>query len=318
MTAFDRLISVAEDYAVNEDAYLRHFVVVINGKRRKLATYANSEKGNALRELHTYVSKYIRGLYHQSPASFAYAKKKNIIDCVKIHKCSATFLKTDIHSYFDSITFDSAKCVLSGYKRYQKNEDKLNVMLKACFYNDRLPLGFVSSPVISDVFLVGLDRKYSKIKNVFYTRYADDFIISTNGENSVDTLEEVCKTLKEDLRKQGLVLNNRKTYIRTLRNAGDAIHLLGINLVKTEGAENRITVSDSYIRQTCMDLTDLFSFNGERDEKEELCNTVCGKIAFIQMCSMDSMNKLQKMTRVKCGYSGSLKTTAIRKFCGLI
>ena len=317
MTDLNGFIRIAEDYIVNEEAYLRHFVVVINGKRRKLATYANSENGKALRELHTYISEYICGLYHQSPASFAYARKKNIIDCVNIHKCSSAFLKTDIHSYFDSITFEGTKRVLKRYKRYQKNEDKMNVLLKACFYNERLPLGFVSSPVISDIFLVSLDRKYDRRKDILYTRYADDFIISTNGENNVSVLEEICKTLKEDLRKQGLFLNSKKTYIRTLKQPGDAIRLLGVNLVKTDSTENRITVSDRYIRQTCMALADLLSFNGDNDEKEELCNTVCGQIAFIQMCSQDSMNKLQKMARVKCGYSESLRTTAIRSACGL-
>ncbi|MBQ9849330.1 MAG: hypothetical protein IJO36_01375 [Clostridia bacterium] len=317
MKKIDKLIRVAEGYIANEDAYIRHFVVVINGKRRKLATYANSENGNALRELHTYMASFIRRLYQQSNASFAYAKGKNIIDCIKVHIRSDVFLKTDIHSYFNSITFEGAERVLNRHKTYQKNSDSMGILLKACFYNGRLPLGFVSSPVISDIFLVALDRKYSKRKDILYTRYADDFIISARGENSVSVLDEVRETLSDDLGKQGLFLNTKKTYIRTLKQAGDAIHLLGVNLVKTENEENRITVSDRYIRETSKGFSDLMNFNGDIEEKTELCNTVCGQISFIQMCSQDSLNKLQKMVRVKCGYSGSLQAKAICRACGL-
>ncbi len=318
MNNIDKLVCIADEYVANEEDFLRHFVVVINGKRRKLVTYAKGEKGNALRELHTYVSKYIRNLYKQSPASFAYAKNKNIIDCLKVHGKSSAFLKTDIHSYFDSITYDGTQCVLNKYKRYQKNSDKMNVLLKACFYNGRLPLGFVSSPVISDIFLVALDRKYSHRKDVLYTRYADDFIISSTEMNSEIKLKEVCDELKNDLQHQDLFLNHKKTYIRTLKQNGDAIHLLGVNLVKTDGSDNRITVSDRYIRKTCRGLSELLNFSGDSEEKEELFNTVCGQISFIQMCSHDSMNKLQKMVYVKCGYSGSLKTSSIGRVCGLV
>lgn len=317
MNTIDKFIPVAEGYIADEESYLRHFVVVINGKRRKLATYANSENGRTLRELHTFIAKYIRDIYQQSKASFAYAKKKSIIDCIKVHSHSDVFLKTDIHSYFDSITFEAAESVLCRYKDYQEKSDRMSILLKACFYNGRLPLGFVSSPVISDIFLVTLDKKYSRRKDIRYTRYADDFIISSTGENSIAVLEKVCEDLKSDLAKKDLFLNTKKTYTRTLKQSGDAIHLLGVNLVKTETEENRITVSDSYIRQTCRAFSDLMNFNGDIDEKTELCNTVCGQISFIQMCSQDSMNKLQKMILVKCGYSESLQSKAICRACGL-
>ena len=66
----------------------------------------------------------------------------------------------------------------------------------------------------------------------------------------------------------------------TLKQEGDAIHLLGLNLVKTSGKDNRITVSDRYIRKTCMELCELIQEKDqiEKWEREERFCQVTGRI----------------------------------------
>jgi arsenate reductase-like glutaredoxin family protein len=103
------------------------------------------------------------------------------------------------------------------------------------------------------------------------------------------------------LQELGLELNSKKTYIRRLQQSGDAIHLLGLNIVKTDTDTNRITVSDSYIRKTSIDFCNLL-YNKNKMDKEELDQAflaVNGKIQFIINASEKSAKKLQKMLSVK-------------------
>jgi len=52
----------------------------------------------------------------------------------------------------------------------------------------------------------------------------------------------------------GLSLNNKKIYCRIIDKPGDAIHVLGLNLVNSAPAPNRITVSAKYIRETSKEI----------------------------------------------------------------
>lgn len=308
-----KYVKIAEDYNSNPEKYLKHFFLVINGKRREITTYARNEKGLALRQVHSYVSDFIHGLYKQSTVSFAYVRKKNIIDCINVHIESNHFLKTDIHSFFDSIVYEKLFCLLMKHSRFKRAKN-VQLLIKACFYKGRIPVGFVSSPVLSDIYLFDVDEKYKQKEGILYTRYADDFIISVEGDKV--NLSDVCDELREDLQKQGLYLNSKKTYTRVLKEEGDAIHLLGINLVKTQSCKNRITVSDSYIRKTCKNLSQLLSFSGVEEEKRELCDIVCGQISFVKMCSADSFKKLSRMAQIKCNYFGGLDTKSLYGVCG--
>lgn len=231
------------------------------------------------------------------------------------HLQGTVFLKTDIHGYFDSISEERMLKRIHRLRRVKEDWDTITLFTKASFYKGRLPIGFITSPVLSDLFLVTLDRKYKKNKNVTYTRYADDFIISASGEDAQKNLIAFRLQLEQDLGALDLELNRKKTYIRTLKSPGDAIHVLGLNIVKTETDTNRITISDRYVRKTCKNLCAWL--NGDRmlDDPDAEFAKIYGQISFIRQCSTTSYTKLQRMTRVKCGYSGewtaeSLKTSA--------
>lgn len=290
-------LATAKDYLAAPEEFVRLINVTINGKLRDLITYVPNANGYRLRKLHRRYAAYLNSCYQRSDASYAYAKKKNIVMCVNNHLKATVFLKTDIHKYFDSVSLER---MLERVRKLGKGKD-VDLVTKACFYQGRLPMGFISSPVLSDLFLVDLDQKYSQNTKIIYTRYADDFIVSGNGLDAQKELDAFRAVLEQDLKALGLELNRKKTYIRTLSMAGDAIHVLGVNIVKTETDTNRITVSDRYIRKTCKALCAWI--NGDRGtDPEETWSKLAGQIAFIRQCSADSYAKLQKMTRVKSGY----------------
>lgn len=301
---------ISEDYVSNPEKYVRKFSVVINGKLRHLVTYNPNRDGQRLRSLHMAVTDYIKRKYNQANSSYAYTVGKNILNCVNEHIKAEAFLKTDIHRYFDSISYEKMLSRVFELKPSNNFKKYLKSIIKACFYDDKLPIGFVSSPVLSDLFLVDLDKKFEKKKNITYTRYADDFIISVNNLDSEPLLNQVKLELEADLSDLGLELNTKKTYIRRFKFNGDAIHVLGVNIVK-DSPTNRITISDRYIRETCRMISDYI--NSPQEMKEINLPKVSGRIEFVRYCSKSSFQKLYKMTRVKCGIDCDLTAKSLKK-----
>lgn len=286
--------ALANNYLNNPNLYIREHKVRINGKIRLLRAYIENNRGAELQKLHEKIALFLQKLYVSASSSFAYKKNTNIVDCVKQHLNGKIFLKSDIHSYFDSITYAKFLKVLNEQNILPENSDKILELLKACFYEDKLPLGFSSSPIISDLYLNELDKKFEKNQNYTYTRYADDFIISSIDENSERLLKQVREELWDDVEMYGLELNEKKTYIRKLESSGDAIHVLGLNLVLQEDSPNRITVSDKYLRETCKELAEYIT-----SKTNEKFAEIKGKISFIKMASLESYQKFKKISQIK-------------------
>ena len=293
-----------EDYPKHPEFYIRTFMLQINGKRRKIVTYQRNEFGDALREIHHMLAYAVRGSYTSHENSFAYKEKTGILSVLEKHLSSTVFLKTDIHAYFDSIELEKMlECLFRKRPTLEKQRKFWGKALAVCFYEGRLPIGFVSSPILSDLYLNDMDAKFSAKRGIRYTRYADDIIFSANIKNAEDKFRKIQEELKDYLAPLHLELNKKKTYIRVLKQEGDAIHLLGLNLVRTAKGNNRITVSDSYIRNTSKEFCELLQEKDQLEDQElrERFSQVCGKIGFIRHASAQSTEKLRKMIRIKTG-----------------
>lgn len=292
---------IAEEYINNPNDYVTVFTVQINGKKRRIVTYAHNKKGAALRKVHEYFALIASGCYQSAPNSYAYKLGTGILPCLEKHILSDSFLKTDIHEFFNSIQYEILLEQLYKDNVCKRMKRRVGILLRACFYDGHLPIGFVTSPVLSDLYLHELDGSFLNRNEFIYTRYADDFIIS--GVGNMDSLEQVKTELEELLARYGLELNAKKTYLRTLRQPGDAIHVLGVNLVNNAPEPNRITISDKYIRETSKDICQfLADFKEmEAEEREDKLTSIIGKVEFIRHFSMSSYNKLEKMVSIKHG-----------------
>ena len=338
-------LSVAEDYLLHPGDYVKNITVTIKFKQRCLKTYQTVRSddpqaeplGEYLRQLHKYVDRYLRSKYKPSHQSFAYTKDRNILMCVSEHLHSDTFLKTDISNFFGSIQLEKMIERVNRLKVSNRFREHLDNFIGACFYKEKpkkrlgkhpasaeppveirpeLPLGFVSSPTLSDLFLTDLDLEMQKDSRFTYTRYADDFLISASGPNALEVLAEAKAHLIALLTPLCLNLNEQKTHFFTLKEPGASIRFLGVNLVKTNGNENRITISDCYLRETSY----LFAFwhkrwkAGKTNERET--QALFSRIAFIRQISLASLQKLKRIIFVKTGYQGELTRDDAMKWDG--
>lgn len=127
--------------------------------------------------------------------------------------------RSDVKSFYESIDFG----VLMGIvERYIKDPVLLTLLRRALmraensggnftFYDTHgLPMGSPLSPLLGAIMLMPLDHAMGKIKDVFYARYMDDWIILTKSKTQLRKVIKKTHKIMKDLK---LSLHPTKTYI---------------------------------------------------------------------------------------------------------
>lgn len=208
---------------------------------------------NALRNLKTIFEEDFHALYHT--AAFAYVKNRCTVDAVKRHQKnnSKWFGKLDLHDFFGSTTLDyvikmfSMVFPFSEIVKAPNGEAELRKALDLAFLNGGLPQGTPLSPLITNVMMIPVDYKLANAFRDFdkqrfiYTRYADDFIISSKVDFDVHRVE---KLVVETLHEFGAPFTINESKTRYGSSAGRNWNL-GVMLNK----DNEITVGHKKKRQ---------------------------------------------------------------------
>lgn len=208
---------------------------------------------NALRNLKTIFEEDFHALYHTS--AFAYVKNRCTVDAVKRHQKnnSKWFGKLDLHDFFGSTTLDyvikmfSMVFPFSEIVKTPNGEAELRKALDLAFLNGGLPQGTPLSPLITNVMMIPVDHKLANAFRDFdkqrfiYTRYADDFIISSKVDFDVNRVE---KLVVDTLHEFGAPFTINESKTRYGSSAGRNWNL-GVMLNK----DNEITVGHKKKRQ---------------------------------------------------------------------
>lgn len=142
-------------------------------------------------------------LYHTS--AFAYVKGRCTVDALKRHQSNESkwFGKYDLSNFFGSTTLDYVMKMLSiifPFSEVVKEEhgrEELERAVELGFLNDVLPQGTPLSPLITNLIMIPVDFRLTRMlrnlkqehtvgeecksmeQSFVYTRYADDFTISS-------------------------------------------------------------------------------------------------------------------------------------------
>ena len=163
---------------------------------------------DALRELKVLFETYFNALYHTS--AFAYVRGRSTIDAVKKHQNNKSkwFAKFDLSNFFGSTTEEYTMKMLSMVFPFSqvvkttRGYEALRKAISLAFLNGGLPQGTPISPLITNLIMIPVDyelfnmfRNFNKQKFV-YTRYADDFLVSSEYDFSCSEIEqEIIKCL---------------------------------------------------------------------------------------------------------------------------
>ena len=226
-----------EDYLSNPFLYTKKISFSDHGKARDIVTYS-SDNGSILRKKHNEILSQLESL-PSSNISYAYKKGVRVLEAIKPHLGNITFLKLDIKGYFEHI---DTKLLKSKIKQYG-----INIELEYCLYDDKVPIGFITSPKLSDFYLYELDKAAEQYiddhPGLKYSRYADDFLISSPSQDFDDVLN-FGQFIKNELNKHHLELNEEKTTKAKLGKQ-TSVRFLGLNIGK-----DKITLSKWYILKT--------------------------------------------------------------------
>lgn len=115
-----------------------------------------------------------------------------------------------------------------------------------------LPLGFITSPLLSNIYLKEFDGvfygqlKQFGVSNLIYTRYADDLTVSFQWKaaEAPSFVDDIAQLASKLLSRYGLQLNRQKTRSYNL-NVSNHVRVTGINITKDGASKRRLTVGRS-------------------------------------------------------------------------
>ncbi|MHB8127589.1 MAG: reverse transcriptase domain-containing protein [Mobilitalea sp.] len=265
----------------NHDQFYRSFTIKTGNKKRDIVTYLENENGNNVRALHEKIVKVLDKSHNYHKNSFAYQKGKSVKDCAEQHKGSFSFLKYDIHKFFNSIDKNVLlDIILEKLQVDASSAHHLNLIFDICFFDKKMPLGLTSSPILSDIYLNSFDQLITSEMFEFgyiYTRYADDILISSTEEITEVRADEITSLIVKELKAKKLTLNTKKSKKINLKSNGQHIKYLGMNIVKMQDS-NVLTVGKdykNYIAKCYLKFLDIndgtddkFYFEGEKGLKQ--------------------------------------------------
>lgn len=293
---------------------ITHKKLCINGKSRKIDMYKGTSEGYELRNIHKKIADGLNDIVDLNSKSYAYCNKKSILDCVKNHIDSQYFLKLDICNFFNSISKRSLnkilKMVLSDngsemylsnltgktavYKSSVINEwNEVEKILDLCFVNGKLPLGLVSSPILSNIYMDYFDRRFcDEFPQLKYTRYSDDILISSEEEFDVRAVKQY---IIDELKLLKLTINLEKTNCFRILEPGDHIKFLGLNIVRGK-KNNYVTVGKKYIKLVSKNVTEYL-----RGESKFKKSQLVGQIEYLRFISIKDYDAFTKIFKIKTG-----------------
>ena len=192
-----------------ESLYREFHIPKKSGGLRKIDA-PNDNLMTALRRLKDIFENDFHALYHTS--AFAYIRNRSTIDAVKKHQTNESkwFAKYDLSDFFGSTTQEFVIKMFSmvfPFSEVLKDNDGYEAFKTAidlAFLNGGLPQGTPISPIITNIMMIPIDfrisndlRSYNR-QHYIYTRYADDFLISSKYTFKFKEIEKyIVDVLKE-------------------------------------------------------------------------------------------------------------------------
>ena len=250
--------------------YHNTFIPKHDGSKRKL-----SVPDTILKKVQRSISDNILSHYTISHYSTAYTSGSSVQKNASLHVGKQKILKLDIDGFFDHITYSKVKDIVFCKENYSEQIRILLTML--CYYKESLPQGAPTSPAITNIIMYDFDEKigkYCEENNISYTRYCDDMTFSGDFDEKA-----VIFVVKDELRKLGLFLKNRKTAVipSTKRQTVTGI-VVNEKIGLTKEYKNKIRQEIYYIKKYGIDghLNKI-----KESDKQHYLNSLKGRVAFV-------------------------------------
>ncbi|WP_339075215.1 reverse transcriptase domain-containing protein [Teredinibacter turnerae] len=230
----------------------------------------------------------------------SYIKEKSSLTAVQAHAKSHAFFLSDIKSFFPNIGEEGVRRILKrDFHRVPISDiDKyLEKLVRYTTVDGKLPVGFPTSPKLSNGFLYEFDEaldKYCESRELVYTRYSDDIIVSGMNRDVLIDLKDRIQSMLSEFASDALCLNEKKTRIT---HRGNKVKILGLVITQ----DGRVTIDTKY-KDAIESLLHFYSTDSEKftdllnktfttDNKER---SLFGMLHYARSCDPEYLLKLQK------------------------
>ena len=146
----------------------------------------NSSLGIVQRKL----SQVLYAVYRPRPSVHGFATSRSIVTNAQAHVKKKFILNLDIKDFFGSINFGRVRGLFLA-NPYKLDKKVATVLAQICCFDNKLPQGAPTSPVVSNLICAKMDselQRFSRKYGLFYTRYADDITLSINRDKLPSSL----------------------------------------------------------------------------------------------------------------------------------
>ena len=201
--------------------------VIVRSASHRYKTYTIRKRAGGRREISQptpavkFIQKWLcRNVFSLFPihdAAQAYKEGANIGANARIHVKQNYLLKIDFENFFPSIKGNDVRSFVNRSRETFKpalNEEDVEVIVRTVCKDGALTIGAPSSPLISNVLMYDFDRELSHAcqrRQVRYSRYADDIVLSTDKPGELAQLLNVIASLLKKPGRPLLTINPNKT-----------------------------------------------------------------------------------------------------------
>jgi RNA-directed DNA polymerase len=192
-------------------------------------------------------------IYEPRHSTHGFIVGKSIVSNAEAHLQKKSVLNIDLKDFFPSINFGRVRGLLM-YRPYNLPDNIATSIARICCFNNELPQGAPTSPILSNMICERMDRHLQALANrhkCIYTRYADDITFSTwrknfpngiiqIGSESSERLFNIGPEIRQIIEDNGFRVNPEKVYIRSSKERQE---VTGITV------NERLNVKRTLIRQ---------------------------------------------------------------------
>lgn len=170
-----------------------------------------------LRTIQGKIKNELEKYYKPHSHAHGFISGKSILTNSKKHLEKKWLVNIDLKDFFPSIT---AKRIYGLFqsKPFSFNKQVASYLASILTYNNQLPQGAVTSPIISNMICLAIDKRlssYCERHDITYTRYADDITFSSHNQSSLQKVyrrenNNVSHEIKQIIRKNGFEVNENK------------------------------------------------------------------------------------------------------------
>lgn len=167
--------------------------------------------------------------YRAHPAAHGFIRERSILTNASLHAGQRLVLNVDLKEFFPSINFGRVRGLFMA-PPFSLGPAAATVLAQLCTWRNGLPQGAPTSPHLSNLISMRLDRKLARLarqNGARYSRYADDITFSTNqtrfspnlvqyAQGNEDALQvQAGEALERAVGANGFAINESKVRLQT-------------------------------------------------------------------------------------------------------